>query len=186
MTDVAAMPRIGELDTKFREPKTPAEMIPARLALIEALGEQLCSQCRKPLVARDPRTQSYEQLWCGLNFDCPNSECSVVCQSWDGPELAHYHGRPYSPDGGKTWQKYAGGAWVEVTEQEAATFWVQLTAWHESRGCGSSPGQRRKAAAWKCRKCGRRAEYREGWHHLTTVAGIEADSHHQAEPTQAN
>lgn len=142
MTD-DRMPRISELDPKFREPRTAAEMIPARQVQITALGERRCGKCGTVLAARDPATQTYESLWCGVSLDCPNRGCAVVCETWDSPQLAHYHGRPFSTDG-KHAMKYTPRGWVDITEQEAAAFWASLAAWQERRHARMFPKRRRR------------------------------------------
>lgn len=132
--ETSPIPRISALDPKFREPRTEDEMIPVRIAEIDAYvkarGVPHCPLSKEHglTVARDPRTQTYEQLYVGISFNCTQCTSSTGLSS---RELAHYHGRPYTD--GSQWWKYDAGQWVQISNGEASAFWDRFLAWQNAR-----------------------------------------------------
>ena len=143
------MPRISERDPKFREPRTIADMLPDRRAELAARAVPKCPNRHGPMVARPLESQSYEQMYCGIWYDCAPGPAGSHCTSsvgYDSRELAHYHGRPYND--GRQWFKYQDSGWVVISGDDAAGFWDELAAWHETRQremCAKPKRQRRKA-----------------------------------------
>jgi hypothetical protein len=145
MSDI---PRISERDPKFREPRTADEMLPARRAELAALPVPDCPNGHGPMVVRPLESQTYEQLYCGIWYDCaPGPHQCMSSVGYTSRELAHYHGRPYND--GSQWWKYHDGGWVPISKAEADEFWRRLAAWQDVRHqeMFGKPKRRRKRAA---------------------------------------
>jgi hypothetical protein len=130
-TEMPPIPRISELNPKYREPRTIADMLPARREQMEwYVSTGNVPECHYaghgPLTPRPLEGQTYEQMYCGIWFDC--QECASGA-SFHSRELAHYHGEPYRHLG--TYQKYDGAAWADITDAEAEAYWADRIAWHE-------------------------------------------------------
>ena len=133
-------PRISGPVKGYRYPRTVAELIALRSAQLEARPEQLrvysCPHGHGPQQPRPLGQQTYEQLYCGLWWDCKNGcTSSALVQSRD---LAYDHGEPYHD--GYGWEKFDGASWAPISDREAAQFRAQLKAWHAAR----EPKPRRK------------------------------------------
>lgn len=123
-------PRISERTERYPFPRTDADMRAAREAQAAEQKHDVptCSYKHGPMVARDLATQTYEQMFCGLWWDCQSCNSSV---SYTSRELAFEHGEPYAGPNG--WEKWDGAAWVAITDAEADAYWAARAAWQESR-----------------------------------------------------
>ena len=121
------VPRISALTPGYRFPGTQEELIAARLAQLETLtpAGHDCPNGHGPMQARQLHQQTYEQLFCGLWWDCRNGCTATWCaQSRD---LAYQNGEPYR--NGDRWEKYDGTGWVPITDTEADQFWAARREW---------------------------------------------------------
>lgn len=146
MTDPGPRPRISELVKGYQYPRTVDELVRLRLAQLEALGPQqrICPSSKEhgpmPLREISASRQTYEQLYCGLWWDCKACHSGSTQPSRD---LAYDHGEPYNT--GRGFEKFDGRGWVPISEAEVEAFWAKLTAWHEARQ--PKPKRRRQRAA---------------------------------------
>jgi hypothetical protein len=108
----------------YRYPRTVAEMIPERRADAERYPVPECSHGHGPMVLREisESRQTYEQMFCGVWYDCRDPQCSssVLYRSRD---LAHQLAEPWH-DGAQWWQ-HNGTAWVKISDREADEFWQE-------------------------------------------------------------
>jgi hypothetical protein len=114
--DPGAVPRISEMTPGYQFPRTAGELIAAREAQLAALAPAVrdCPNGHGPMKPRPLAGQAYEQLFCGLWWDC-DGRCasSTLAVSRD---LAYQNGEPYLNDG--TWEKWGGTAWIPVADEE--------------------------------------------------------------------
>lgn len=136
--DLGPMPRISPdpYAGRYPWPKTAADMIPARQATLAALeGQEFpCPNGHGPMQPRPLGQQTYEQLFCGLWWDCDGGDYRKCASSTSVPsrELAVHLGEPHRTDEGG-WEKHDGAAWVAITDDEAEAFWAERQAWREAR-----------------------------------------------------
>jgi hypothetical protein len=115
-----------------RDPRTVAEMIPVREDEIRARNAK--PRCHiKGHGIMQPRPlagQTYEQMWCGVWYDCTafvgNQRCGSSA-SYSSRELAAYHGEPYVVDATHH-EVWDGSGWQPVSEEEAAAYWAERSA----------------------------------------------------------
>lgn len=115
-------------------PRTVAEMIPARKAEVEAHAVPAC-RAHGPMTLRPLKGQTYEQMFCGLHYDCADCRSSVLIPSRD---LAHHLGEPYND--GRQWWQHDGTTWQPISDAEAEAF-------RQRRAAEREEYQRRAAAA---------------------------------------
>jgi hypothetical protein len=132
------VPRISALTSRYRFPRTTGELIEARLAQLETLAPdgRDCPNGHGPMQARQLHQQTYEQLFCGLWWDCRNGCTATWCAH--SRDLAYQNGEPYRNR--DRWEKYDGTSWVPITDAEADQFWTARREWLET--LGGSPGTR--------------------------------------------
>lgn len=108
------------------DPRTVAEMIPVRRAELAAhAGEDTdCPNGHGPMPPRPLESQTYEQMWCGLWWDCEQCACS---RSYLSRELAAYHGEPYVIRDGEH-EMWNGREWVTITQAQFDTYWRRRLA----------------------------------------------------------
>ena len=111
-------------------PRTIAEMIPVREAEIRARDAKPRCHIKGHGVMqpRDLKTQTYEQMWCGVWYDCQAFSGMHRCSSsatYSSRELAAYHGEPYCVDA-EHFETWDGTQWVPVSKADAH-------AWFENR-----------------------------------------------------
>jgi hypothetical protein len=136
-------PRISELIPGYRYPRTIAEMMPERRREFQAHAgrEHHCPNGHGPMQPRALEGQTYEELYCGLWWDCKHGCTSSGAVS--SRDLAYDHGEPYNTGDG--WEKFTPAGWVPVTAEEVEAFYARLVAWHDARQ--PKPGRRRRSAA---------------------------------------
>lgn len=125
------MPRISALITGYQYPRTITELITLRTAQLEEHPEETrnCPNGHGPMQPRPLAPQTYEQLYCGLWWDCKSGCASSGART--SRDLAYDHGEPYNT--GHGWEKFDGARWVQISDAEASAFWATLIAWHEAR-----------------------------------------------------
>jgi hypothetical protein len=155
MTANYPWPRISETVKGYQHPRTIAEMLPVREAEIAAHAheEHTCPE-HGPMPPRPLAQQTYEQLWCGVWYDCAafrgNQQCGST-QVIHSRDLAYEHGEPY--DTGHGWEKFTPAGWVAITDEEAGAYWAARQAYHqEQERQRSAKGKR----ARRSRKAGAR------------------------------
>lgn len=114
----------------YAYPRTAAEMIPVRRAEVEAHAHEVPScEVHGPMEPRRLEGQTYEQLFCGVWYDCKDPRCgsSAIFASRD---LAYQNGEPYY-DGARYW-KHDGVAWRQVSRAEAEEFFAPKRAEHDA------------------------------------------------------
>lgn len=139
-------PRISELTKGYRHPAGAPEALAARRAQLDAATDLQSRECpygHGLMVARPLEQQTYEQLWCGLWWDCKNGCTSSFCEN--SRDLSYEHGLPYC--NGDTWEKWDGTGWAAIPGSEAETFWAGLRTWQEAQQPKRRPARRRQAAA---------------------------------------
>lgn len=139
-------PRISQPITSYPYPRTVADLIEQRRAQLEVRGPEDPPTCptyagHGPLTPRPLERQTYEQLYCGLWWDCERCTGGV---SYPSRDLAYDHGEPYNT--GRGWEKFTPAGWVPVSDDEAAEFWARLAAWNEARQPKPRPRRRQYAA----------------------------------------
>ena len=117
------------------DPRTIAEMIPVREAEIKARdAKPRCHiQGHGVMKPRDLKTQTYEQLWCGVWYDCQAFSGMHRCGSsatYSSRELAAYHGEPYCVDA-EHFETWTGTDWQPITKAEVDAYWVARLAERE-------------------------------------------------------
>lgn len=113
------------------DPRTIAEMIPVRQAELAARETPACPIDGHGLMAARPLDrQTYEQMWCGVWYDCDHPRCSASV-SWPSRELAAYHGEPYNT--GTGWEQWTGTSWEPITDAQAEAHWAARVADRERR-----------------------------------------------------
>ena len=137
-TGSGPIPRISALTPSYRFPGTKEDLIAARLAQLETLtpAGHDCPNGHGPMQPRQLHQQTYEQLSCGLWWDCRNGCTSTWCAH--SRDLAYQLGEPYRDGDG--WEKFDGTGWVPITGAEADQFWAARREWLET--LGGSPGTR--------------------------------------------
>jgi hypothetical protein len=120
------------MTSTYTYPRTVAEMIPAREAEIKAHIHEAtdCPSGHGPRTPRPLGQQPYEQMFCGVWFDCNYPGCYST-QLIKSRDLAHQLGEPHHDSTG--WQKHDGTGWQPVSDEEAAAFWEQAAAEREER-----------------------------------------------------
>jgi hypothetical protein len=139
---IPVRPRISDIITSYPYPHTIAELVTLRTAqLKEQPGETRdCPHGHGPMQFRPLGQQPYEQLYCGLWWDCKNGCSSSGTRT--SRDLAYDHGEPYNT--GYGWEKFDGTSWVPVSDAEAAAFWASIQAWDEARQPLARPRPPRK------------------------------------------
>jgi len=114
------------------DPRTVAEMIPVREAEIKARdAKPRCHVKGHGIMQPRPLAgQSYEEMWCGVWYDCTGYVGMHRCgssASYSSRELAAAHGEPYVVDAthSETWN---GSEWVPISQAEATAYWEALIA----------------------------------------------------------
>jgi hypothetical protein len=79
--------------------------------------------------ARPLDRQTYEQLWCGLWWDCQQCGSS---SGYASRELAAYHGEPYTVRKG-SYEVWNGAAWLPLPSAHYKVYWLRRTAGAEQR-----------------------------------------------------
>jgi hypothetical protein len=131
------------------DPATITAMIPVRQAEIEARGAQPCSTDpgHGAVIPRPLESQSYEQMFCGVWYDCGDEGCTGNVH-YLSRELAAYHSEPYVICEGE-YEAWDGSRWVPVTRAQFDTYWARRRAATEqqhkemtrrARALRSSPG----------------------------------------------
>ena len=124
-------PRISDLVPGYRYPRTAAELVNLRAEQFAAMPQGK-RECRREehgeLVPRPLERQTYEQLFCGLWWDCP-ADIGCGGQFAISRDLAYDHGEPYNT--GYGWEKFTPAGWVPISDEEAEAFWNDLCAWWE-------------------------------------------------------
>ena len=105
-------------------PRTVEEMIPVRRAEVANYPVPECSHGHGPLTLRRLEGQTYEQMFCGIWYDC-TAEGIGHCMGmlYKSRDLAHQLGEPWH-DGAQWWQ-HDGREWVKISDDEAAEFWQE-------------------------------------------------------------
>lgn len=113
------------------DPRTAAEMIPVRLEEIKRRdAKPECPNGHGVMPARPLAGQTYEQLYCGVWYDCKLRESGERCMSsasYASRELAAYHGEPYVLADG-TSETWTGTEWQPITTTEFDAYWAQRMA----------------------------------------------------------
>ena len=143
--DLGPLPRISAEAPRYPWPRTEGEMLPARRATLAANeGREFpCPHGHGPMEPRPLERQTYEQLFCGLHWDCQHCGCGASIPS---RELAVHLGEPHRTDEG-AWEKYDGTAWVAITDAEAEGFWAARQAWQEENRRQMAQAARRRKRA---------------------------------------
>ena len=145
-TGPGPVPRISAPTSGYRFPGTREELIAARQAHLDTLApaDHDCPNGHGPMQARPLDQQTYEQLFCGLWWDCRNGCTSTWCANSRG--IAYQNGEPYRH--GDRWEKFDGTRWVPVADTEADKFWAARREWLDALGRGATPdpGAARPAA----------------------------------------
>lgn len=139
-------PRISELTKGYRHPAGVSEALAARKAQLDAAVDLQARECPHGhglMVMRPLEQQTYEQLFCGLWWDCKNGCTSNYCEY--SRDLAYTHGMPYR--NGKAWEKWDGTGWTAIPPMTAEAFWAELRAWDEAQQPKRRPARRKRAAA---------------------------------------
>lgn len=136
-------PNIHTVVGRYPYPQTTAYMIPVRRRELEAHAHQIpgCPHGHGPMEPRDPAGQSYEQLLCGIWYDCASCASSAT---WPSRELAYDQGEPYNTGSG--WERFDGSGWVPADQAEVDGFWAQHAAWLQSRPHARTTAARRPPA----------------------------------------
>lgn len=129
-------PRISETVKGYQHPRAIAEMIPVRRAEVEshAHEDHDCPSGHGPMPPRPLEQQTYEQMWCGVWYDCQTFNGNHRCgggQVIHSRDLAYEHGEPYST--GHGWEKFTPAGWVPISGEEASAYWAARKAWHDER-----------------------------------------------------
>ena len=132
--DLGPLPRISAEAPRYPWPRTEADMIPARRATLAAnAGRDFpCPQGHGQMQPRPLESQTYEQLFTGVHWECGKGDYQKCSSGSLVPsrELAVHHGEPHHTDEG-SWEKYDGTAWVAITDEEVEAYWAARAAWHE-------------------------------------------------------
>jgi hypothetical protein len=130
------VPRISSPASSYRFPGTREELIAARLAQLETLAPagHDCPAGHGPMQPRQLHQQTYEELFCGLWWDCSNGCTATWCAN--SRDLAYQNGEPYR--NGDRWEKYNGTGWVTITDTEADQFWAARREWLDAVGASSA------------------------------------------------
>ena len=132
-------PRISELVPGYSYPRTVAELVRLRAGQFAAMP-RAARECQREghgdLVPRPLERQTYEQLYCGLWWDCP-ADIGCGGQFATSRDLAYDHGEPYNT--GHGWEKFTPAGWVPISDEEAEAFWDDLSAWRERRHLTPKP-----------------------------------------------
>ena len=132
------------------DPRTVAEMIPVREAEITAREAPVCGKGKRhgKMAPRPLAKQTYEQMFCGVGYECAREECSGNAH-YLSRELAAYHGEPYVVRDGE-YETWDGSAWQPVSQAGFDAYWDKRIAEQERRQAAAL------ARARKSRRGGKR------------------------------